>query len=285
MCSMPSNANWKMTVTSPQLGRTHGPRTVTVSSPTSLDRLDMMLVAAGLADSRAKAQRLIKAGHVRVDGRTVTKPSFMVKAGHGELAVDKGDDYVSRGAYKLLGAFSAFTDQGLARPRGLRCLDIGASTGGFTDVLLRGGASQVIALDVGHGQLDPRIAEDGRVIEMSGVNIREVRAEDLPYRPDMVVSDVSFISLTYVIPVIARIAAPGAHIVLLVKPQFEVGRSGLGKHGIVEDPALREQALHGVVECARAHGLKVIGTAPSPIEGTHGNAEYLLYAVMPPSRE
>ena len=239
----------------------------------------MMLVAAGLVESRAKAQRLIKAGHVRVDGETITKPSFMVKAGHGELAVDKGDDYVSRGAYKLLGAFKAFADDGLTGPQGLQCLDIGASTGGFTDVLLRGGADKVVALDVGHGQLDPRIAKDGRVIEMSGVNIREVEADDLPFRPAMIVSDVSFISLTYVIPVIVRIAAPGAQIVLLVKPQFEVGREGLGRHGIVEDPALREQALRDVVACAEQHGLTVVDTADSPIAGAHGNAEYLLYAV------
>lgn len=244
-----------------------------------LDRLDMMLVAAGLVESRAKAQRLIKAGHVRVDGETIIKPSFMVKAGHSELAVDKGDDYVSRGAYKLLGAFKAFAGDGLVGPQGLECLDIGASTGGFTDVLLRGGAAKVIALDVGHGQLDPRIARDGRVIEMSGVNIREVTAEDLPYRPAMIVSDVSFISLTYVIPVIARIAAPGAQVVLLVKPQFEVGRHGLGKHGIVDDPILRKQTLDDVVACAQQHGLHVVGTADSPIEGTHGNMEYLLYAV------
>ena len=115
---------------------------------------------------------------------------------------------------------------------------------------------------------------------MSGVNIRDVYAEDLPYRPEMIVSDVSFISLTYVIPVIARIAAPQAQIVLLVKPQFEVGRAGLGKNGIVEDPALRERALHDVVACAEQHGLDVVATADSPIIGTHGNEEYLLYAVL-----
>ena len=171
-----------------------------IDPATPLDRLDMMLVASGLVESRAKAQRLIKAGHVRVDGETITKPSFMVKAGHSELAVDKGDDYVSRGAYKLLGAFETFAGNGLTGPEGLECLDIGASTGGFTDVLLRGGAAKVVALDVGHGQLDPRIANDEHVIEMSGVNIREVEADDLPYRPAMIVSDVSFISLTYVIP-------------------------------------------------------------------------------------
>jgi 23S rRNA (cytidine1920-2'-O)/16S rRNA (cytidine1409-2'-O)-methyltransferase len=244
-----------------------------------LDRLDMMLVAAGLAQSRAKAQHLIRDGHVRVDGVTITKPSFMVKAGHSRLAVDRGDDYASRGAYKLLGAFASFADDGLIGPQGLQCLDIGASTGGFTDVLLRGGAAKVVALDVGHGQLDPRIACDSRVIEMSGANIREVEATDLPFRPAMIVSDVSFISLTYVIPVIARIAAPDAQVVLLVKPQFEVGRSGLGKKGIVENEVLRRQALANVVDCAGRHGLTVVATADSPIAGTHGNQEYLLYAV------
>ena len=141
-------------------------------------------------------------------------------------------------------------------------------------------AAQVIALDVGHGQLDPKIAHDDRIIEMSGVNIRDVYAEDLPYRPEMIVSDVSFISLTYVIPVIARIAAPQAQIVLLVKPQFEVGKGNLGKNGIVESQELREQALSSVVACAERNGLDVRATTVSPIEGTHGNIEYLLYAVM-----
>ena len=145
-------------------------------------------------------------------------------------------------------------------------------------MLLRRGAHRVVALDVGHGQLDPRIAADPRIIEMSGVNIRDVRDGDLPYRPRMVVSDVSFISLTYVIPVIARIADPGAHIVLLVKPQFEVGKGHLGKGGIVEDPVLRERALSAVAACADECGLDVVATAPSPIEGTHGNTEHLLYA-------
>ena len=178
------------------------------------------------------------------------------------------------GAYRLSGAFETFAGNGLTGPEGLECLDIGASTGGFTDVLLRRGAAKVVALDVGHGQLDPRIANDEHVIEMSGVNIRrEVEADDLPYRPAMIVSDVSFISLTYVIPVIARIAAPGAQIVLLVKPQFEVGRAGLGKNGIVEDPALRERALHDVVACAEQHGLDVVlpivpSSAPTVMRNT-----------------
>lgn len=136
------------------------------------------------------------------------------------------DDYVSRGALKLLGAFNAFAPAGFTSVEGKHCLDIGASTGGFCDVLLRRGAAQVIALDVGHGQLDPRIADDPRVIEMSGVNMRYVGVDDLPYRPDVIVSDVSFISLTYLMAAIAEVAAPAAQIVLLVKPQFEVGQKG-----------------------------------------------------------
>ena len=144
-------------------------------------------------------------------------------------------------------------------------------------MLLRRGAARVIALDVGHGQLDQRIEADPRVTDMSGVNIRDVTGDDLPWSPDMIVSDVSFISLTYVIPVIARISRPDTHVVLLVKPQFEVGRGNLGKNGIVDDPQLREQALLRVSECAQNHAMTVCGMAVSPIEGTFGNVEYLLY--------
>lgn len=241
-------------------------------------RLDLAMLERNLSDSRSKAQRLIADGKVSVNGIVVTKASAKITQSD-VVTADQGDGYVSRGAYKLVGAFELFAQYGLRSANGLRCLDIGASTGGFCDVLLRGGADRVIALDVGHGQLDPRIANDGRIIEMSGVNIRDVQADDLPYLPEMIVSDVSFISLTYVIPVIARIAARGAQIVLLVKPQFEVGRGNLGKNGIVESGALRQQALETVVACAESNGLDVRATGQSPIEGTHGNVEYLLYAV------
>ena len=271
-------------VTEPRDETTGGPDVLEYDAddaPAMPDRLDLWLVAGGVVDSRSKAQRLIKAGKVRVNGAVVTKPAASIgNAAHTRVVVDKGDDYVSRGAYKLVGAYERFARDGLAAPQGADCLDIGASTGGFTEVLLRRGAARVIALDVGHGQLDPRIAGDPRVIEMSGVNVRDVDAGDLPYRPGTVVSDVSFISLRFVIPVIARVAAPGAHVVLLVKPQFEVGREGLGKNGIVEDGTLRRKALDDVAACARDHGLDVEATAPSPIEGTHGNAEWLLYARM-----
>lgn len=162
-------------------------------------RLDIALVERGVTDSRSKAQRLIESGKVRVNGIVASKASLKVTAAD-TLDADLGDDYVSRGAYKLVGAFDMFSQTGLRSAEGFDCLDIGASTGGFCDVLLRRGAAHVIALDVGHGQLDPRIAGNERIIEMSGVNIRDVEADDLPYRPSMIVSDVSFISLTYVIP-------------------------------------------------------------------------------------
>ena len=239
-------------------------------------RLDVLLVERGLEQTRQRAQAMIMSGLVFVDGQRMDKAGTAVP-NDAQVEV-RGNTlrYVSRGGLKLEKAMTAF---GL-RLDGCICADIGASTGGFCDVLLRRGAAQVIALDVGHGQLDSRIARDPRVIEMSGVNIRDVTAANLPYRPDMIVSDVSFISLTYVIPVIARIAAPGASVVLLVKPQFEVGKGNLGKGGIVEDRHLRDQALETVVDCANQHGLTVAGTAPSPIEGTHGNTEFLLFARM-----
>ena len=239
------------------------------------ERLDVALVARGLAETRAKAQASIMSGIVYVNGQKVDKAGTPVAADAVLEVRGHTLRYVSRGGLKLEKAMAAFpitlTD--------CICADIGASTGGFCDVLLRRGAAHVIALDVGHGQLDPRIAGNERIIEMSGVNIRDVEADDLPYRPSMIVSDVSFISLTYVIPVIARIAAPGAHVVLLVKPQFEVGKGNLGKNGIVESETLRKQALDTVTVCAKANGLDVRATAVSPIEGTHGNIEYLLYAV------
>ena len=235
-------------------------------------RLDVALLERGLTDSRSKAQRLIADGKVSVNGVTVTKASTKVCC-DDVITADRGDGYVSRGAYKLVGAFEQFAAAGLRSAQGLRCLDIGASTGGFCDVLLRNDAAQVVALDVGHGQLDPKIAHDDRIVEMSGVNIRDVYVDDLPYRPEMIVSDVSS-------PVIARIAAPQAQIVLLVNPQFEVGKGNLGKNGIVESQELREQALASVVACAECNGLDVRATTVSPIEGTHGNIEYLLYAVM-----
>ncbi len=250
------------------------------SSQVASRRCDMALVERGLASSRTRAQALIDAGSVLLNGAVVGKPSVKVTA-EDDLRVVNDDGYVSRGAWKLVGAFDTFD---LPSVDGALCLDIGASTGGFTQVLLQRGASQVIALDVGHGQLAPRVARDPRVIDMSGTNIRDVTADDLPYIPSWIVSDVSFISLTYVIPVIARILAPSrqsATVILLIKPQFEVGKGNLGKNGIVHDPQLRRKAIDTVCECARQHGFVRRGLVPSPIEGTHGNEEFLLWLQWP----
>ena len=241
-------------------------------------RLDVALLERGLIGSRSKAQRLIADGKVSVNGVDITKVSTKSAAMTSSQSI--GETITFPGRIQAGRRVRTVRDAGLRSAQGLHCLDIGASTGGFCDVLLRNDAAQVIALDVGHGQLDPKIAYDDRIIEMSGVNVRDVYVDDLPYRPEMIVSDVSFISLTYVIPVIARIAAPQAQIVLLVKPQFEVGKGNLGKNGIVESRELRERALTSVVACAERNGLDVRATTVSPIEGTHGNIEYLLYAVM-----
>ena len=246
-------------------------------------RLDCALVNRSLVKSRTTSQRLIKSGVVKVDNRIVKKSSFLVKKSQ-KISLDESKKenscvkYVSRGALKLEGAFRLFENLGLKVDSNTKALDIGASTGGFCDYLLQNGVNSVIALDVGHGQLHPKIASNPRVIEMSGVNIRDVYLEDLPYKPNLIVSDVSFISLTFVIPVIARIAQNNANIVLLVKPQFEVGKGNLGKGGIVTDKDLRLKALENIKECAKNSGLKVVATHESPIEGTHGNIEYLLYA-------
>lgn len=239
-------------------------------------RLDQAMVMRGLVSSRTKAQQRIAAGAVRVNTQEMRKSSHMIYPAD-QISVDLGDNYVSRGALKLAEAFSQFIPQGLCDAKGLDCLDIGASTGGFTDVLLRRGAKRVIALDVGHGQLDARIAADPRVCEMDGINIREVESKDLPFTPKLVVSDVSFISLTYIIPVIRSIIGATATCILLVKPQFEVGRTRLGHHGVVESQALRKEALDTVISCAERNGFTVRASIPSPIRGTHGNTEFLLW--------
>lgn len=266
-----------------------------------LDRLDVALVHRGLATTRTRAQRLIREGSVKVNGTVVTRASHRVAPGD-DILTTADLHYVSRGAHKLLGAFSAFTPWGLSSPENRDCLDIGASTGGFTQVLLENGARRVIALDVGHDQLDPRLARDPRVINMEGRNIRDVSVANLPFIPTYIVSDVSFISLTYVIPVIARICGVAtrdtndqisheithgdshergtkpSEIILLIKPQFEQGRrSALGKDGIVDDDRHRSEAKDRVIACAKECGLDVCGCVDSPITGEHGNREYLLW--------
>jgi 23S rRNA (cytidine1920-2'-O)/16S rRNA (cytidine1409-2'-O)-methyltransferase len=227
----------------------------------------------GLAESRESAQRLIMAGRVRVNSRPAFKPDLKVEP-ESKIAII-GDErrYASRGAHKLAAALDHFQ----LDPSGRDALDVGASNGGFTDVLLERGAARVIALDVGYGQLAERIRRDPRVIVMDRTNIRWVKPADLPYQPDFAVIDVSFISLRLVLPVIAQLVRRPAEIVALVKPQFEVGKGKVGKGGIVRDDALRHQALEEVLACAASLGLVRAGMLESPIAGAAGNREFLAW--------
>lgn len=240
-------------------------------------RLDSALVARGLAASRSRAVRLIEEGLVRVDGRAVSKASLRVGEGV-RLEVEEGHSWASRAALKL--------ERGLEASgvdvRGRFALDVGASTGGFTHVLLERGAAGVIALDVGHGQLVPWLRDDDRVVVVEGVNARELTAPSLaalaPWAPsiDLVVADVSFISLTLVLPALVGAVGTSADFVVLVKPQFEVGRGGT-KEGVVRDAAARHDAVMGVLWAAWDAGLPTAGVYSSPIVGSAGNHEYLAW--------
>ncbi|PZE98928.1 TlyA family RNA methyltransferase [Curtobacterium sp. MCLR17_040] len=237
-------------------------------------RLDALLAARGLARSRTVASKLIQDGRVLVGGRAVLKPSTPI-ASDADIEVDAADEWVSRAARKLVGALDAFD----VDPDDRVVLDVGASTGGFTQVLLARGARRVIALDVGHGQLHPTIALDERVAVVEGTNARNLtRADYLALdgaaaETSLVVGDLSFISLRLVLPALAE-AVPADEFVLLVKPQFEVGRGGV-REGIVHDAGLRNDALMNVLWAAWDLGLGTSGLAASPIVGTHGNHEYL----------
>ncbi|HKN00521.1 MAG TPA: TlyA family RNA methyltransferase [Candidatus Binataceae bacterium] len=237
-------------------------------------RLDAEMARRGLAESRETARRLVMAGRVRVNSRPADKPDLRVSPETVIAIVGSDPEYASRGAYKLVAALDHF---GVA-VEGRRALDVGASTGGFTDVLLKRGAVHVVALDVGYGQLVDRIRTDARVTVLDRTNIRLVRAEGLPYRPDLITIDTSFISLKLVLPAVLALAAPKAEIIALVKPQFEVGKGKVGKGGIVRDEALRQNALEGILSFASELGLQVAGSIDSPIEGAKGNREFL--AVM-----
>lgn len=247
-------------------------------------RLDVELVRRGLARSRAVARAVIAAGEVTVDGRIVTRPATAVD-GHARVEVrHTATGWVGRGADKLLAALAAFAPLGLT-VAGRRALDAGASTGGFTQVLLAHGVASVAAVDVGHGQLAPSVAADPRVQDHSGTSIRGLDPQAVGGAVDLLVADLSFISLTTVLPDLRRLVRPGADVVLLVKPQFEVGRGGLGKKGIVRDPRRRAQAVERVAEAALAVGLSPFGLIASPLRGSHGNAEYLLWLRTTPARE
>jgi 23S rRNA (cytidine1920-2'-O)/16S rRNA (cytidine1409-2'-O)-methyltransferase len=236
-------------------------------------RLDAVLVERGLAPSRERARALILAGQVTVDGRLVSKAGAPVAAAACVELARPDHPYVGRGGVKLAGALDAFQID----PRGRRALDVGASTGGFTDVLLQRGAESVVALDVGRAQLDWRLRTDPRVFVREGVNARALTGDDVPHRVSLVTIDVSFISLKHILPALPPFLDPGADVVALVKPQFEAGRDEVGKHGIVSDPAVHEAAVARVAEYAAATGLTRVGMTPSPITGATGNQEFFLH--------
>jgi 23S rRNA (cytidine1920-2'-O)/16S rRNA (cytidine1409-2'-O)-methyltransferase len=242
-----------------------------MSSPK--ERLDLLLLAQGLADTRAKAQALILAERVRVDGRAVTKAGTLVPKDATVEVLAPASPYVSRGGDKLAAALDHFE----VDPGGKVCLDTGASTGGFTHVLLLRGAAQVYAVDVGYGQLDQGLRQDPRVAVLERTNIRLMSPEALPEPVDLATLDLSFISLTLVLPKIVEFIRPGGEILALVKPQFEVGRDKVGKGGVVRDPALQQEAVDKVARAARRLGLQVSDGFPSPLKGPKGNQEYFLY--------
>lgn len=234
----------------------------------SRDRIDRLLVARGLSDSRARAQALIAAGSVRVDGVVVDKPSTLV-AEDAAIEVTPEHSYVSRGGFKLEGALS---DLGLS-VRAACVADIGASTGGFTDCVLAHGARRVYAIDVGHDQLHARLRDDPRVVSLEGVNARTLSAESLPEPVDLVVVDASFIGLEKLLPALVTLLSPRGVLLALVKPQFELGPRHVGKRGVVRDDALRRAAVEQVVSAAAALGLQKRGETECRLPGPEGNRE------------
>jgi 23S rRNA (cytidine1920-2'-O)/16S rRNA (cytidine1409-2'-O)-methyltransferase len=235
-------------------------------------RLDQALVERGLVASRQKAQALIRAGMVRLNSRPVDRVDARVED-NANLEVLAQPRYVSRGGDKLRGALDALGVSGLGRV----CLDAGASTGGFTDVLLEDGASLVYAVDVGYGQLDWKLRQDERVVVMERTNIRDVVVLPGP-APDLAVGDLSFTALHRVVPAIRRLLQPPADMVLLLKPQFEVGRDRVGKGGVVRDPEARQQALDAFVGWAVEQGIEVIAAVDSTVHGAKGNREIFVHA-------
>jgi len=240
------------------------------------ERADLFLVAQGFAASRSEAQAAIRAGHVRADGWLIAKPSQLLRNGM-KIAYAPPHPYVSRGGVKLAAALVHF---GLS-PEGCVCLDVGASTGGFTQVLLEQGAARVYAIDVGHGQLSRKIASDPRVVPVEGLNARDLSRKEISQAVDAIVVDVSFISLKLVLPAAFALAGPGAWAVMLVKPQFEVGRDGIGKGGIVKDEKAHEAVVADLSAFVEKQGWRPARAMSSPIEGGDGNREFLLCAQRP----
>ncbi len=241
-------------------------------------RLDAELVRRGLARSREQAAELICAGRVSVGGQTAAKPATQVTRDAAVIVAPAGQDaqpeYASRGGHKLAGALAALPGLVVA---GRRCLDAGASTGGFTDVLLRAGAAHVVAVDVGYGQLAWSLRTDDRVTVLDRVNVRALEPEQVAPAPSLAVADLSFISLTLVLPALVACCEPDADYVLMVKPQFEVGKDRVGAGGVVRDPEARADAVRAVAAAAAGLGLGVRGITASPLPGPAGNVEYFIW--------
>ena len=238
------------------------------------ERLDIASVRRGLFPSREKAKAAIAAGLVLVNGTPASKPSMPVEPGDAVAVAGGTLRYVGRGGLKLERALAAF---GIDL-QGANCVDVGASTGGFTDCMLQAGAARVVAVDVGHGQLDAHIAADPRVVDLEGTDVRSVAPEEIGGPFDFAATDVSFISLAHVLPSLARLLGAGGRAVCLVKPQFEAGPEHVGKRGVVKDPGVHRDVLVRTLQLARAAGLVPCGLDHSPVTGGEGNIEYLLFA-------
>jgi len=244
------------------------------TTTSSRKRIDIVMVERGLAPTRARARDAIERGLVTVDGRPVTKAGQAVAADAQVSVAGDADPYVSRGGLKLAHALDRFAID----PRGLMALDLGASTGGFTDVLLRRGAAGVIAVDVGHGQLHDSLRRDPRVTVFEKLNARDLTAGHVRVAPELVVADMSFIGLRIALPAALDLAAPGARLIALIKPPFEVGRDRVGKGGVVRDPALHDEVCREIAAWLTERGWRVLGIEPSPVEGPDGNREFLIGA-------
>lgn len=241
-----------------------------------LIRVDAELVRRGMARSRQHAAELIAAGHVLLDGGTVTKAARQMDPARAlRVVAPPTEDYASRGAHKLAGALDTLGDLAPV-VAGRRALDAGASTGGFTDVLLRRGAAHVVAVDVGYGQLAWHLQQDHRVTVLDRTNVRTLDPAAVAPAPELVVADLSFISLTLVLPALVGAAAPDADFLLMVKPQFEVGKERLGRGGVVRDPQLHAEAVRTVAGAAADLGLAARAVVPSPLPGPSGNVEYFI---------
>ena len=244
-----------------------------MSPAPSRTRLDVWLVDHGLVESREKAQALVMSGRVQVDGAAATKPGTAVPD-EANVSLLPGPDHVGRGAIKLAGALEAFA----VEPAGQVAVDVGASTGGFTEILLARGVSRVYAVDVGRGQLHERLRTDPRVVVVDGVNARSLSAREVPEPCGIATLDVSFISVLKILPALRGVLQPAADVLVLVKPQFEVGRFRVGRGGVVSDPALHIQAVRDVAWAAqREQGYGVLAVASSPITGAEGNREFFLH--------